>query len=55
MAKIQEEIYVIKLSKLISDKTENVATIADLDFETNLQAIVQEMIGNTVIVEIEAA
>jgi len=55
MAKIKEEIYVIKLSKLVSDKTADLETIADSDFNANLQAIVQEMIGTNIIVEIEAA
>ena len=55
MAKIQEELYVIKLSKLIRSDEDDVAAIADNDFEGNLQAILQEMIGSGVIVEVEKA
>mgnify|MGYP003341034038 FL=1 len=55
MAKIQEELYVIKLSKLIRNNEDDVAAIADNDFEGNLQAILQEMIGGSVIVEVEKA
>ena len=54
-AKIQEELYVIKLSKLIRNDEDDVAAIADNDFEGNLQAILQEMIGSGVIVEVEKA
>ena len=55
MAKIQEELYVIKLSKLIRNNEDDVSSIADNDFEGNLQAILQEMIGSSVIVEVEKA
>ena len=55
MAQIQEEIYVIKLSKLIRSKDDDASTIADSDFVSNLEAILQEMIGSSVIVEVEKA
>ena len=47
MAKIQEELYVIKLSKLIRNDEDDVAAIADNDFEGNLQAILQDPSLNT--------
>ncbi len=53
MAKIQTEIIVLKLSKLIKDTTEDVANLTNDDFNANLEAIVQELVGDNVLVEIE--
>lgn len=53
MAKIQEEIYIVKLSRLVKTNEEDVAAIADNDFENNLQAILQEMVSNNIIIEVE--
>lgn len=53
MAKIQTEIVVVKLSRLIKDTTEDVAPLSNNDFNSNLEAIVQELVGDTVLVEIE--
>lgn len=52
MAKIQEEIVVIRLSKLIKD-TETVTTLTDKDFASSLEAIVQELLDSSIIVEVE--
>jgi len=54
MAKIHEEIVVIKLSKLIKD-TENVGTLADNDTVASLEQVAQELVGSGVIVEVERA
>lgn len=53
MAKIHEEIIVIKLSKLVKD-SENVAqgTIANSDIAVSLEAVVQELVGSDIIVEV---
>jgi hypothetical protein len=53
MAKIHEEIIVIKLSKLIKD-SQQVAqgTIANSDIAASLEAVVQELVGSEVIVEV---
>lgn len=54
MAKIQEEILVIRLSKLIKNTTDDVAPLTDRDFTVNLEALIlQQLIGDTVVVEIE--
>jgi len=53
MAKIQTEVIVIKLSKLIKDSTGDVGSLTNEDFNTNLEAIVQELVGDNVLVEIE--
>mgnify|MGYP000326565897 FL=1 len=55
MAKIQEEIIVIKLSKLIKNSTDGVAQLVNEDFTTNLEVIVGELVGNDVVVEVEKA
>jgi hypothetical protein len=52
MAKIQEEIVVIRLSKLIKD-TETVTTLTGKDFAPSLEAIVQELLDSSIIVEVE--
>ena len=44
MAKMHEEIIVIKVSKLVRD-TEEVSNIADAETVANLEAVVQELVG----------
>lgn len=53
MAKIQEEIYVVKLSKLIRNNQEDFATIANDKFHENLETIIQELVDENVVVEVE--
>lgn len=53
MAKIQSETVTIKLSKLVKDSDGSHEHLASEDFEANLEAIVQELVGAGVIVEIE--
>ena len=55
MAKIYEEVLVIKVSKLISDKESNPKTIISNDVVENIEAVVQELVGDSVIVETEKA
>jgi len=52
MAKIQEELIVIKLSKLHKDKNTQMSNLANEDIVGGLEAVVQELVGNDVIVEI---
>ena len=53
MAQIQEETFVIKISKLVRSDVEDAARITDNEFVNNVTAIVQELVGDSVIVEIE--
>ena len=53
MAKIQTEIIVVKLSKLIKDNTSDDHSLVNEDFDFNLEAIVQELVGDNILVEIE--
>jgi len=52
MAKIHEEIIVIKLSKLVKD-SDNTTPLASDDIIAGLEQVTQELIGDTVIVEVE--
>jgi len=54
MAKIHEEVVVIKLSKLIKDG-QDAGTIATPDLADALSAVAEELAGDGVIVEIEQA
>jgi hypothetical protein len=53
MAKIQEEIIIIKLSKLQKTNTSNSERLTSGDFAANLEDIVQELVGDGVVVEVE--
>ena len=51
MAKIHEELIVIKLSKLHKD-TQSVGTLAGDETVSNLEAVIQQLVGEDVIVEV---
>jgi hypothetical protein len=51
MAKIVEEVVVIKLSKLVKDGAN--AGIVTADLQTALEQVAQELVGDSVIVEVE--
>ena len=51
MAKIHEELIVVKLSKLHKD-SESVGTLVGEETASNLEAIVQQLVGDDVIVEV---
>jgi hypothetical protein len=55
MAKLQEEVLVIKVSKLVKDTEKGGEIILDHDAILSLEAVVQELAGAGVLVEIEAA
>lgn len=54
MAKIFEEVLVVKLSKLVKDDTANNSITTD-EIQAALEQVVQELVGDGVIVEIEKA
>ena len=53
MAKIQEEIYVVKLSKLTRNNQEDSAIITNVNFNENLETIIQELVDENIVVEVE--
>jgi hypothetical protein len=54
MAKIHEEVVVIKLSKLVKD-TDPVCEIATPDIVAALQSVAEELVGAGVVVEADKA
>jgi hypothetical protein len=54
MAKIHEEIIVIKLSKLVKND-QNSGTLVGEETVAALEAVVQELVGADIIVEVESA
>ena len=55
MAKIHEEVVVIKLSKLIREKDSDEQYIATNDVCEALQSVAEELLGAGVVVEVERA
>ncbi len=53
MPYIQEETVTIKLYKLHKGQPEDLAPLANKDLMPNLEAIVQELVGESIIIEIE--
>jgi hypothetical protein len=53
MAKIHEEIVILRLSKLIKNDEEDTTSFLNKDFNANLEDIVQELVGESILVEIE--
>lgn len=51
MAKIQEEIIIIKVSKLLKDH-EQATPIISSDAEASLEAVIQELAGTNTLVEL---
>jgi hypothetical protein len=54
MAKVQEEVVVIKVSKLLKDSESEVTVLTD-DVTSSLEAVVQELAGAGALVEIQKA
>lgn len=54
MAKIQEEIIIVKFSKLVRETDQN-STVTTADLVESLQAVAEELVGSGIIVEVERA
>lgn len=54
MAKIYEEVLVIKLSKLVKDADQTAAISSD-DVVAALEQVAQELVGGDIVVEVERA
>jgi hypothetical protein len=54
MAKLQEDVLVIKISKLIKD-SDDISTALSEELVTSLEAVVQELAGAGALVEITPA
>jgi hypothetical protein len=55
MAKIVEETIVIKVSHIVKDKNAKETTLVTNDIVANLEAIVQELVGDGAVVEVDVA
>ena len=53
MAKIVEDQIIIKFSKIVKDSEQNVVGIAGNDIQQALEQVAQELVGDSVVVEIE--
>ncbi len=53
MAKVHTEVLIIKMSKLVKDKESDSTKLLNSDTKANLEEIVQELVGENVIIEIE--
>lgn len=54
MAKMIEEVIIIKLSKLVKDSDET-KNISDVQLQAALEEVAQELAGTNVLVEVEKA
>jgi hypothetical protein len=52
MAKINEQVIVIRLSKLVRDNDPDSTQIAGAEIQQSLEQVVQELVGESVIVEL---
>ncbi len=55
MAKIVEDVLVIKFSKIVKDSEEEGGSIASPDIQAALEQVAQELIGDSVVVEVVKA
>jgi|APCry1669190327_1035288.scaffolds.fasta_scaffold00151_19 hypothetical protein len=55
MAKIVEEVVVVKFSRIVKDNEDNTNSIATPDIQTALEQVAQELAGDGVVVEVEKA
>ncbi len=55
MAKIIEDVIVIKFSKIVKDSEQDAAGIAGDEIQQALEQVAQELVGNGVVVEVERA
>lgn len=53
MAKIQQDVVVLKVSKIVKDRETDDFLIADMEFLKSLEQVAQELLGDSVVVEIE--
>jgi histone H3/H4 len=55
MAKIIEDVVVIKFSKIVKDAEAEASGIAGSEIQQALEQVAQELVGDSVVVEVERA
>lgn len=53
MAKIIEDVVIVKFSKIVKDSEAETTSIANQDIQQTLEQVAQELVGDAVIVEVE--
>jgi len=54
MARIQEQVIVVKVSKLIRDRQPESSTLVDDEFLASAESVLQELVGDNCTVEVVA-
>ena len=52
MAKIIEDVVVIKFSKIVKDTESDTQALAGADVQTALEQVAQELVGDSIVVEV---
>lgn len=52
MARIQEQVLVLKISKLVKDQVPLSDSVVDADFIANAESVLQELVGDACTVEV---
>lgn len=52
MAKLQEQVLILKISKLVKDRHQETDTLVDSEFISNAESVLQELVGESCIVEL---
>jgi hypothetical protein len=52
MAKIVEDVVIIRFSKIVKDGDEQVPVIAGSDVQIALEQVAQELVGDSIVVEV---
>ena len=52
MARIQEQVLVLKISKLIRDRASDSESLVDAEFIANAESVLQELVGDNCTVEV---
>lgn len=55
MAKIVEEVIVVKFSKIVKDSDDDSAEILNSEIEQAIEQVAQELAGEAIVVEVEKA
>lgn len=55
MAKIVEEVVLIKFSRIVKDSDTDTTTLVNSDTQAALEQVAQELVGDSVVVEVEKA
>jgi len=55
MAKILEDVIVIKFSKIVKDSDSSESTITNSEIQATLEQVAQELVGEAVVVEVVTA